>query len=560
MRLLHEEGRSACGARLLLVAGFAAIVAFAGVFSMPPLDRDESRFAQATVQMLESGDYVSIRFQDDERNKKPAGIHWLQAASVAAFSSVEAREIWAYRLPSALGAVLAALFTYAIGARLYGPRAGLLAALLLASAPGLAGEAMIAKTDAMLLAAIVAAQAGLIHVVAAVGDGKRPGVGWPAAFWMAIGAGILIKGPIILMIVGLTALALSFRQKRADWIAALRPFSGALLLVLMVAPWALAIHEATDGRFFAQAVGGDMIAKIGDAKESHGGPPGYHALLVFILFWPAAALIAPALRLAFETGASLASSFLIGWIAPAWIIFELTATKLPHYTLPLYPAIALLAARAATVGAVDRWPVMRRAGAAIFLATGLSFAAAIAALPLLYQDDPARWRDFTRAGAFAGATLAVAILYWRSRALEATLASIALSAALAWTLLGGAAPGLDRLALSPRIAAAIDAADLHALRDKAPPTVLSGFYEPSAIFLLGTDTILAEGRAAAERIVETAGAAVVEARQAGAFQGRLAELKAQAVVFAKIDGVNYSNGDEVTLLLYRLKSPAEDRR
>ena len=90
--------------------------------------------------------------------------------------------------------------------------------------------------------------------------------------------------------------------------------------------------------------------------------------------------------------------------------------------------------------------------------------------------------------------------------------------------------------------------------------MLSGFYEPSAIFLLGTDTILAEGRAAAERIVETAGAAVVEARQAGAFQGRLAELKAQAVVFAKIDGVNYSNGDEVTLLLYRLKSPAEDRR
>ncbi len=546
-------------ARLGLVACFAALVAFAGVFTMPPLDRDESRFAQATAQMLESGDYVSIRFQDDERNKKPAGIHWMQAASVAAFSSVEAREIWAYRLPSALGAVLAALFTYAIGARLFGPAAGMLAALLLAGAPALAGEATIAKTDAMLLAATVAAQAGLIHVVAAVSAGKRPALFWPALFWAALGAGVLVKGPIILMIVGLTALALFFRQKRVDWIAALRPVSGALILVLMIAPWAIAIQGATDGRFFAQAVGGDMIAKIGDAKESHGGPPGYYAALLFLLFWPAAALIAPAVRLAFETRAALASAFLIGWIAPGWIIFELTATKLPHYTLPLYPAIALLAASAVTQGAADRWPIMRRAGAVVYIAVGFSFAAVTAALPLFYQNDPSRWRTLPLAGAFSVATLAVAILYWRRRALAATLASIALSAGLAWTLLGGVLPSLDRLALSPRLAAAIDAAELHALRDRAPPTVLSGYYEPSAIFLLGTETILADGRAAADRFADTAGAAVIEARQASAFQGRLAELQTQAILFAEIDGVNYSNGDDVTLRLYRLKSPAEDR-
>lgn len=559
MRLLHEEGLTAQIARLGLVASFAAIVAFAGVFSMPPLDRDESRFAQATAQMLESGDFVSIRFQDDERNKKPAGIHWMQAASVAAVSSVEAREIWAYRLPSAFGAVLAALFTYAIGARLFGPAAGVIAALLLASAPALAGEATIAKTDAMLLAATVAAQAGLLHVIAAVRDGRRPAFFWPAIFWTATGAGILIKGPIILMIVGLTALAVFFREKRADWIAALRPLSGAFILALMVAPWALAVHDATEGRFFAEAIGGDMIAKIGDAKESHGGPPGYYALLVFILLWPAAALIAPALRLAFETRASMASSFLLSWIAPSWIIFELTATKLPHYTLPLYPAIALLAARAVTQGASDRWPLLQRAGAIVFLAVGSAFAALIAALPLFYQNDPALWRNFTLAGAFALSSLAVAILYWRGRAMQATLASIALSAGLAWTLLGGVLPGLDRLALSPRLAAAIDAAELHALHDQAPPSVLSGFYEPSAIFLLGTDTVLADGRAAAERLVATAGAAVIEARQADAFHGRLVELQAQADMFAEFDGVNYSNGDEVTLRLYRLKIPAKDR-
>src|SRR5436190_17954747 len=53
-----------------------------GVFTIPPIDRDEARFAQATKQMVESGDFVDIRFQDDVRYKKPVGIYWMQAAAV----------------------------------------------------------------------------------------------------------------------------------------------------------------------------------------------------------------------------------------------------------------------------------------------------------------------------------------------------------------------------------------------------------------------------------------------------------------------------------------------
>ncbi len=92
----------------LLAAVLAMLAGLPGLLAMPPLDRDESRFAQATAQMLEQDDYVVIRFQDQPRFKKPVGIHWLQAASVAAFSDPEVRQIWAYRLPSLLGAMLAA--------------------------------------------------------------------------------------------------------------------------------------------------------------------------------------------------------------------------------------------------------------------------------------------------------------------------------------------------------------------------------------------------------------------------------------------------------------------
>ena len=72
--------------RIGLTAALAALclaLFLPGFFTLPPTDRDEARFAQATRQMLESGDFVDIRFQDEARHKKPVGIHWMQSATVA---------------------------------------------------------------------------------------------------------------------------------------------------------------------------------------------------------------------------------------------------------------------------------------------------------------------------------------------------------------------------------------------------------------------------------------------------------------------------------------------
>src|SRR5437764_15324669 len=136
----------------LLLAAFCLLLYAPGIAAIPPLDRDEARFAQATRQMLETGDFLRIRFQDEARNKKPAGIYWLQAASVAAFSTPASNAIWPYRLPSVVGALIAVLLVFAIGSALLGrgeeeppPRlVELIAAVLLASALGLVAEAHIA--------------------------------------------------------------------------------------------------------------------------------------------------------------------------------------------------------------------------------------------------------------------------------------------------------------------------------------------------------------------------------------------------------------------------------
>ena len=74
---------------------------FAGISSIPPLDRDESRFAQSSFQMIDNEDYINIKFQDEIRAKKPVGIYWLQAFSAKLFGT---EEILSYRIPSLLAA------------------------------------------------------------------------------------------------------------------------------------------------------------------------------------------------------------------------------------------------------------------------------------------------------------------------------------------------------------------------------------------------------------------------------------------------------------------------
>src|ERR1700712_5735552 len=124
----------------------AALIAFLaglpGLLAVPPLDRDESRFAQATAQMLETGDFTVIRYQEEPRFKKPVGIHWLQAASVSLLSSAEAREIWAYRIPSLLGAMLAAAARAWGAGAFFGAPAGLLAGAMLGTTFLLSTEAL----------------------------------------------------------------------------------------------------------------------------------------------------------------------------------------------------------------------------------------------------------------------------------------------------------------------------------------------------------------------------------------------------------------------------------
>jgi 4-amino-4-deoxy-L-arabinose transferase-like glycosyltransferase len=186
----------------LFAALIVLIAALPGLVRVPTLDRDEARFAQSSAQMLESGDVVDPRFQDEPRDKKPVGINWLQAVAVKLVSNEEARGIWAYRLPSLLGGMAAAAACVWGAQAFYRPLRAASAGVVLGSGFLLTSEAFIAKTDAVLCAAVTLAMAGFAHIYAASRRGAATGA-WPrVALWGGLALGLLVKGPVAPLVVG----------------------------------------------------------------------------------------------------------------------------------------------------------------------------------------------------------------------------------------------------------------------------------------------------------------------------------------------------------------------
>ena len=126
-------------------------------------------------------------------------------------------------------------------------------------------------------------------------------------------------------------------------------------------PWFVAIYLRDGSAFLVDSVGHDMLAKIGGGQETHGAPPGFYILLFFVTFFPASALALPAAPAIWIARREPAARFLLAWLVPSWIVFELVPTKLPHYVLPLYPAIAILIAGVIEGKVLSQRPSLTRA-------------------------------------------------------------------------------------------------------------------------------------------------------------------------------------------------------
>jgi 4-amino-4-deoxy-L-arabinose transferase-like glycosyltransferase len=539
--------------RVLSLLLLVSLLAFLpGFFQIPPVDRDEARFAQATKQMLETGEYVDIRFQNEVRYKKPVGIYWLQAAAVKAGEVLGVAEprttIWLYRLSSLLGAIGAVLLTYWAALAFVSRRASLVAALMMASSVLLGVEARLAKTDAMLLFASVAAMGAMGRVYLARRSAAEVAVGLkqPAILWTALAGGILLKGPLVLMFVVLAAATLSIADRSARWLWSLRPFAGFAWMILLVLPWFVAIIAKSGSDFFVQALGHDMLGKVTSGQEAHGAPPGFYFVLFWVTFWPGsvlAGLAVPAIwRLRREAGAQ----FLLAWLVPSWFVFEAVMTKLPHYVLPLYPAIAILIAGILDSGNLSKARWLVRGTVGWFLFPGAMAIAVLVAFIMFGGDLGLIAWPFSAAAVIFGL-----FAWWRYEAdgpERALLRGVVASIMVAITVYAVTFRLLPSLFPSAMIAQTIGMTECRS------PHVASTFayQEPSLVFLLGTDTRFTDGAGAADFLRGgPCHFAAVDPRSERAFAQRAELIGLRYSLMQRFEGYNISIGKPVSLTLFR---------
>ena len=553
-------------ALLILVA---VALFWPGQTTVPPVDRDETRFAQATVQMLETGDFIDIRLQEEPRYLQPVGIYWLQAAAVAALSEVEAREIWAHRVPSFLAAIAAVALTAWLGARMFGPRIGFLAGLLLAATVLLNVEARLAKTDAMLLVTILVAIIGLHRAYEARDEpGARLPWVWIALFWGAVGLGLLVKGPINPLVVGLTAGTLCLIERRVGWLLSLRPLVGLGIAVAIALPWYVAIYIVSEGGFFQRSAGQNFLGKLFEGEQGHGAPPGFHLLASAAAMWPSVLVLVLGLPRIWRARRDPRVRFCLAWALPTWILYELVATKLPHYVLPAYPALMLLAAWAvlAPMGdasseeagedrQVPAWLI--RSALVVWALAGVALAVGPLAITLVV-DGVATWPPIVVAPLALVAIAVLGATLWRRPPLPAGLALPTLYALPAATFLAvslnihATFPAIQGIWFNQEVARL--SGDLASCPD--PQIATAPLDLESVVFLTETGTVIENMYSIEARLRAGPPCAVLFLEDAAAADLRARLADTQIVLSEtgrRVAGLNFSNGRQVDLAIYRVE-------
>lgn len=564
-----------------------------GLWQLPAIDRDESRFVQASRQMIESGDFVVPRVQDRPRLNKPPLIYWLQGGSAQAITggNVTRDAVWMYRVPGVLCTILAVLVTWKLGREMMDARAAWLAAALLAICPLVIFDAHQARSDQLLLLTVVLTQWALWRCL------REPTIAKAAVVGLAMGVGILAKGPLTPMIAACTAAVWLVGKRRwPDGRGVVMSLLSGVVALACVLPWVAMVAQQVGWREYLEIIHRETLGRSVQPMERSYLPPGYHLVLLVAMFFPGSLLTGAAVVYALRSRANAGESqptsfaaralarvpsqdrdlFLLGWVVPSWIIFELVATKLPHYPMPLYPALALLTARLVLRASEGRFEgmqaTMTRAGFVIWGIVGtLALGGAPWGLLIAVQKavptvDVPTW-VFVVAGATGavaaalciGATLAaLAQRPLRALLLSGTATLLSLSCVLCAVL-----PNAQGVWISRRVAQAMIAADTSG----DTPMAAWEFHEDSLIFNTRGRVVRVDEDGEAKRGLREFLAAhkrspvlvaLIEERR-GEPRGRLAQLRNFAGERAvseveRLEGFNYSNGSRVVVVVARVEA------
>ena len=367
-----------------------------GTWTLPLIDRDEPRFAEASREMIERGNYIVPYFNNQLRLDKPPLAYWAQVASYHVFGEND----FAARFPSAIAAALTAVLILIWGRRMGGEKLGWLAAIIFTLSLQTFVHAKAAVADMWLVLFVTLAhwagyqllQSSTLNAESPTPNSERTNQTsnikhqtslWWGTFYLSLALGFLAKGPIAwtpLLTVGVVIIY------TRNWQVTRRfKFVGGILLMLaVIALWGIPALILTRGEFFTVGIGQHVVNRSFTTLEGHGASSlGMYVLLlpfyfvtVFISFFPWSIKLPWLVQRLWQNGKTGVDApgysrnpidvYLISGIAIIFVIFTLVSTKLPHYTLPAFPLLALLLARHWHQQAADegrRSPFVRIAGA-----------------------------------------------------------------------------------------------------------------------------------------------------------------------------------------------------
>jgi 4-amino-4-deoxy-L-arabinose transferase-like glycosyltransferase len=449
--------------RHLLIVAVCALTLFAGLGRAALWEPDEARFAEATRQMLDRGDFLTPWYNAEPRFEKPILFYWLQLPFFAVLDSTEL----AARLPTALAAAGCVALTWLMGARLFGPNAAWLAALVLATSFRFVMFARQGLTDMPALFFELLALYGFLRA-----DQNPAGSGWLLA-WIAVALTAMTKGPVAIIPVVIWA---AFYVARREWagLRRMRIVPGSLIALAIAAPWAIYMVAAHGRRFLDVIVMSEVVLRV---QGQVGGSRGwfYYAdvwpadLLPWTPFFLAALVWLAMANRRLEPATRRAVVLALVWFVGVIAIFTLSRAKVPHYLLPSHPAAALLTGlfieRVARAGAPQG---LWRAAAAIVV---LMFpAGAVLAWALLRRvPDPSMTVPALLLPALlALGAIGVVLSGWHRGPIAASVALAAATATSAAYAALVAVPGLTGLQTVPQLAERITAT--------APPEARIGQY------------------------------------------------------------------------------------
>ena len=436
---------------LLILAAYLGLAAASTV-----MGTDEPRFAGAAVNMVNSGNYLYATFNGEVRAYKPIMIYWLMALPIRLLGPTA----FACRVWSAVGAALACLLTGVLGKRLFDERAGLMAMVCLALCPLMMQCGAAATVDAVLLAVITGAM--LTFIVALE---RGPSLGHYALLLVLTAAAMLLKGPAGLLvpvfIIPPTWWMLRGRTPvRPSYLLAV----GAVLLlsVGVFLIWALPANRATAGIVLHQGISEHVVGRALHPMEGHGTNPltmlPYYLLTILGAFFPWTVFLPGAMSatLGRRLGPELVRPLLIGWTIPVLALLTVVATKLPHYALPVWPALAL--GVAATVRAmaegklVPRDELWLRRGVWFMAPVGVLLGGALAAWPWTMPTVALRLPGGLIGAIFVAMSLGAARAQWRGD-VKRSFATLAVGMALFFIVAAGLmAPALEQYKIGPQFA------------------------------------------------------------------------------------------------------------